>query len=250
MNNFFLRVPIQDQIIFSRHLAIMTKAGMSLVDSLAMLKNQANSKSMKTILTKVIADVSNGEFLSTALEHFRGVFGDLFINVIKVGEASCILSENLTYLSSYLKKKHELRRKITGALPHGRRRGEAFASGIAPVNGMDRKGPTALLNSVNSIDFTQIANGVNLNLQFDRALLNGEKGASLLDALLKTYFERGGMQVQVNAFDPQILVEARNDPHKYPHLLVRVSGYSAYFNDLAPAMKEEIISRTVIASVR
>jgi len=144
---------------------------------------------------------------------------------------------------------HQYFGKITGALPHGRRRGEAFASGIASVNGMDRKGPTALLNSVNSIDFTRIANGVNLNLQFDLALLKGEKGASLLDALLKTYFERGGMQVQVNAFDPQILVEARNDPHKYPHLLVRVSGYSAYFNDLAPAMKEEIISRTVIASV-
>ena len=144
---------------------------------------------------------------------------------------------------------HQYFGKITGALPHGRRQGEAFASGIAPVNGMDRKGPTALLNSVNSIDFTRIANGVNLNLQFDRALLKGEKGASLLDALLKTYFERGGMQVQVNAFDPRILVEARDDPHKYPHLLVRVSGYSAYFNDLAPAMKEEIISRTVIASV-
>ncbi len=145
---------------------------------------------------------------------------------------------------------HQYFGKITGALPHGRRRGEAFASGIAPVNGMDRKGPTALLNSVNSIDFTRIANGVNFNLQFDQALLKGEKGASLLDALLKIYFARGGMQVQVNAFDPRILVEARNDPHKYPHLLVRVSGYSAYFNDLAPAMKDEIINRTVIASVR
>jgi formate C-acetyltransferase len=145
---------------------------------------------------------------------------------------------------------HQYFGKITGALPHGRRRGESFASGIAPVNGMDRKGPTALLNSVNSIDFTRIANGVNFNLQFDQVLLKGEKGASLLDALLKIYFERGGMQVQVNAFDPRMLVEARNDPHKYPHLLVRVSGYSAYFNDLAPAMKDEIISRTVIASVR
>lgn len=145
---------------------------------------------------------------------------------------------------------HQYFGKITGAMPHGRRRGEPFASGIAPVNGMDRKGPTALLNSVNSIDFTRTANGVNFNLQFDQALLKGEQGASLLGALLSTYFERGGMQVQVNAFDPRILVEARDDPHKYPHLLVRVSGYSAYFNDLAPAMKEEIISRTVIASVR
>jgi len=145
---------------------------------------------------------------------------------------------------------HQYFGKITGALPHGRRRGAAFSSGIAPGNGMDRKGPTALLNSVNSIDFTQFANGINFNLQFDQVLLKGEKGASLLDALLKTYFERGGMQVQVNTFDPHLLVEARNDPHKYPHLLVRVSGYSAYFNDLAPAMKDEIISRTMIASVR
>jgi pyruvate formate-lyase/glycerol dehydratase family glycyl radical enzyme len=145
---------------------------------------------------------------------------------------------------------HQYFGEITGALPHGRRRGEPFASGIAPVNGMDRKGPTALLNSVNSIDFTRTANGINLNLQFDQTLLKGEKGASLLDALLKTYFDRGGMQVQVNVFDPQILVEARKDPHKYPHLLVRVSGYSAYFNDLAPSMKDEIINRTIIASAR
>lgn len=116
MNSFFLRVPLQDQIIFSRHLAIMTKAGMSLVDSLTMLRNQASSKSMKTILTKVIAEVSNGQFLSSSFEPFRGVFGDLFINVIKVGEASGILTENLTYLSTYLKKKQELKRKITGAL--------------------------------------------------------------------------------------------------------------------------------------
>ncbi|MEW6334575.1 MAG: pyruvate formate lyase family protein [Thermodesulfobacteriota bacterium] len=139
---------------------------------------------------------------------------------------------------------------ITGALPHGRRRGEAFASGISPVSGMDRTGPTALLNSVNRIDFTRIANGANLNLQFDPALLKGEPGEAVLDGLLKTYFERGGMQVQVNAFDPRILMEARDDPHTYPYLLVRVSGYSAYFNDLSPAMKEEIIGRTVIASVR
>jgi pyruvate formate-lyase/glycerol dehydratase family glycyl radical enzyme len=145
---------------------------------------------------------------------------------------------------------HQYFGKITGALPHGRRRGESFASGIAPVNGMDRKGPTALLNSVNSIDFTRTANGINLNLQFDQTMLKGEMGASLLNALLKTYFDRGGMQVQVNAFDPRILVEAKNDPHKYPHLLVRVSGYSAYFNDLEQAMKDEIISRTVITSVR
>lgn len=67
---------------------------------------------------------------------------------------------------------------------------------------------------------------------------------------ITTYFNRGGMQVQVNAFDPRILVEAKQDPHKYPHLLVRVSGYSAYFNDLTEAMKDEIINRTLINEMR
>ncbi len=114
--NLFLGVPLQDQIIFSRHLSIMTKAGMSLFDSLTMLRRQAKSRAMKTILDKVIADVSNGQFLSTSLEQFSSVFGDLFINVIKVGEASGILSDNLKYLSTYLKKKQELQRKIMGAL--------------------------------------------------------------------------------------------------------------------------------------
>ena len=53
-----------------------------------------------------------------------------------------------------------------------------------------------------------------------------------------------GMQVQINILDPAVLIEARDNPDKYPGLLVRVSGYSAYFNDLSPAMKDEIISRS------
>jgi pyruvate-formate lyase len=65
--------------------------------------------------------------------------------------------------------------------------------------------------------------------------------------LLKTYFKRGGMQAQVNVLDPAVLIEARDNPEHHPNLLVRVSGYSAYFNDLAPAMKEELIRRTALA---
>ena len=61
--------------------------------------------------------------------------------------------------------------------------------------------------------------------------------------LLKTYFRRGGMQVQINVLDPKVLLEARDNPGLYPNLLVRVSGYSAYFNDLTPAMEDEIIRR-------
>jgi formate C-acetyltransferase len=132
----------------------------------------------------------------------------------------------------------------TGALPNGRRKGECFSSGIAPGNGMDRNGPTALFNSVNRLDFTRLANGVNLNVRFDQHALRGETGRAAFASLVRTYFRRGGMQVQVNVIDPGVLIAARDDPNLYPNLLVRISGYSAYFNDLIPQMKDEIIRRT------
>lgn len=141
---------------------------------------------------------------------------------------------------------HQYYGTVTGALPNGRRKGETFASGIAPANGMDRNGPTALLNSVNRIDFTEFANGVNFNLKMDAAHIKGEGGRQILQSLLKTYFRRGGMQAQLNVIDPSVLIEARDNPGAYPFLLVRVSGYSAYFNDLTPKMKDELIRRSCL----
>ena len=132
----------------------------------------------------------------------------------------------------------------TGALPHGRKKGESFASGIAPVNGMDRKGPTSLLNSINKIDFLKAKNGTNFNVKFDSAFLKRTSGIKAVQALMQTYFKRGGMQAQVNSIDPAQLEEARNNPDSNPTLLVRVSGYSAYFTDLSPDMQDEIIKRT------
>lgn len=133
--------------------------------------------------------------------------------------------------------------RITGALPSGRRRGAPFASGIAPANGMDRLGPTALINSASRVDYSRMANGINFNLTFDRQTLRGAAGPQALTALLGTWFRKGGMQAQVNVLDPQVLLEARRHPGRHPHLLVRVSGYSAYFADLTPVMQDEIIAR-------
>ena len=69
----------------------------------------------------------------------------------------------------------------------------------------------------------------------------------MVESLLGTYFRRGGMQVQLNILDPAALIEARDNPDAYPNLLVRVSGYSAYFNDLTPRMKDELIHRTLMS---
>ena len=73
---------------------------------------------------------------------------------------------------------HEYFGRITGALPHGRRRGESFASGISPLHGMDLKGPTALINSMNRLDYSKIANGINFNMKFAPFSLRGQRGTA------------------------------------------------------------------------
>lgn len=137
---------------------------------------------------------------------------------------------------------------VVGALPNGRRAGEPFASGIAPENGMDKKGALAVINSMNRLDFTKFANGINFNIKFDTAGFDNESGRQALSAMFDVYFKQGGMQVQVNMLNSQMLIDARNDPSLYPNLLIRISGYSAYFNDLSPELKDEIISRSFNAA--
>ena len=114
--NIFLRVPIQEKILFAKNLAVMTKAGMPILDCIRLLTKQTKSKSMAKILGHLTKDIANGQFLSTSLEQFRNIFGDFMINIIRVGEASGILYENLNYLAEELNKKQALRRKVLSAL--------------------------------------------------------------------------------------------------------------------------------------
>ncbi len=134
--------------------------------------------------------------------------------------------------------------KRTGALPSGRRAGEPFASSIGAASGADRCGPTALLNSVSAVDPKLMPNGNALNLRFDPVHVEGEKGLANLAGLVKGYFDQGGMELQLNVLDPEMLRDARENPGKYPSLVVRVAGYCAYFDDLPDSAKKEIIQRT------
>jgi formate C-acetyltransferase len=132
----------------------------------------------------------------------------------------------------------------TGALASGRRAGQPFAASLGAANGCDRRGPTALLNSVAHLDTSLAANGYAVNMRFDPHRLNGTKGRDLLVALVSGFFASGGMELQVNVLNPQQLEDARANPGKYPELVVRVAGYCAYFDDLPDAVKQEIITRT------
>jgi type IV pilus assembly protein PilC len=111
----FTRMSIKDQTFFVKRLSFLIKAGIPMLESLIMIREQTRRKGYGSILDSVIADVSRGQYLSTGLGKFRHMFGDFSINIISFGESSGILSENLEYLAEELKKKEALRKKIISA---------------------------------------------------------------------------------------------------------------------------------------
>jgi formate C-acetyltransferase len=132
---------------------------------------------------------------------------------------------------------------VTGALPDGRRRGEPLSEGISPVQGADRRGPTAVMNSAAKLDHLRTG-GTLLNMKFTPALLAGETGIAHLAALVRGYFRANGHHVQFNVVQAQTLRAAQTHPDAHRDLIVRVAGYSDYFCDLAPQLQDEIIART------
>jgi len=149
------------------------------------------------------------------------------------------------YLPGFLSMtNHQAFGKLVGALPSGRKAFETFANGISPSNGWDSKGPTAALKSAAKLDYLLATNGVAYNLKFNPGYLQGAEGTANLSSLIRAYFALGGMHLQVNVVDRQTLLDAQKNPQKYPGLMVRVAGYSAYFADLTREVQDEIISRT------
>jgi len=132
---------------------------------------------------------------------------------------------------------------VTGALPDGRKSGQPLSEGISPVQGADRRGPTAVLQSAAKMDHGRTG-GTLLNQKFTPRLLADEAGMESLVRLIRTYFRMGGHHIQFNVVDAETLRAARERPQEHRDLIVRVAGYSDYFCDLSPELQDEIIART------
>ncbi len=132
---------------------------------------------------------------------------------------------------------------VTGATPDGRKAGRPLSEGISPVQGSDRKGPTAVLRSAAKMDHVRTG-GTLLNQKFTPHLLHDEKGMNALLGLVRTYFTLGGHHIQFNVVDADTLRKAQEHPDEYRDLIVRVAGYSDYFCDLGKDLQDEIIART------
>ncbi len=130
-----------------------------------------------------------------------------------------------------------------GATPDGRRAAAPLSQGISPVQGRDRQGPTAAIKSVARLNHTLVSNGSAFNQKLNPAFLRGGKGPGALAGLLNGYFHLGGMQLQWNLVDREMLQAAQQRPEDYRDLIVRVSGYSAHFTDLERVVQDDIIAR-------
>ncbi len=132
---------------------------------------------------------------------------------------------------------------VLGATPDGRKARQPLSEGISPVQGADRRGPTAVIKSASKMDHARTG-GTLLNQKFTPQLLEGEEGIDNLSKLVRTYFRLDGHHIQFNVVSAQTLRAAQAEPEKYRDLIVRVAGYSDYFCDLGRSLQDEIIART------
>jgi formate C-acetyltransferase len=132
---------------------------------------------------------------------------------------------------------------VTGATPDGRKAWQPLSEGISPFQGADIKGPTAVLKSASKIDHLRTG-GTLLNQKFTPQLMANDKGITSVARLIRGYFSMNGHHIQFNVVTADTLRDAQKHPENYRDLIVRVAGYSDYFNDLGESLQNEIIRRT------
>jgi formate C-acetyltransferase len=144
------------------------------------------------------------------------------------------------------------------ASANGRERGQFLSNAICPSNGADVNGPTSNANSVGKVlggrseapdggDFLDylncLPNGASHTITFNPSILRDAEHRGKFKAFLRGYAEKGGTALQINMLDPEMLRDAQARPQEYRHLLVRVTGYNAYFTTIGRELQDEVIAR-------
>jgi formate C-acetyltransferase len=229
----------------------------TVTDSLATLKKHVfedKTFTMERILTAVSKNFEGEEALRQTIINRTPFFGndDEYADSIALGVYNDLLKaidgkpniKGETYHLNMLSTTcHIYFGKVLGATPNGRFSGKSISDGTSPSHGCDTHGPSAVIRSLSKLDQTR-SGGTLLNQRFLPSLLKRDQDLVKLGNLIRSYFTMGGHHIQFNIVDSATLYAAQEHPEEYKDLLVRMAGYSDYFNDMNNDLQQEIIERT------
>ncbi len=209
---------------------------------------------MEQILSACKSNWENEEIMRQYIRNHTPFFGNddeyadaiavrVYEDLVKAIEGRPNTRGGETHLNMLSTTCHNYFGSVCGATPNGRFAHFAISDGTSPSHGSDTHGPTAVIKSLGKLDQTK-SGGTLLNVRFVPAMLKREEDMKKLGSLIRTYFKFGGHHIQFNIVDTQTLLDAQQHPDQYRDLLVRVAGYSDYFNDMTEQLQNEIIART------
>jgi formate C-acetyltransferase len=230
----------------------------TVTDSLAALKKHVfedQTFSMDRVLKAVLNDFKGEEVLRQTIMNRTPFFGndDEYADTIAVKVYDDLVAAidgkpnikpggkyHLNMLSTTC---HVYFGKVMGATPNGRMAGKSISDGTSPSHGADTHGPSAVIKSLTKFDHVK-SGGTLLNQRFLPSLLKKEEDVKKLGHLIRSYFTLGGHHIQFNIVDTATLLAAQACPSDYKDLMVRMAGYSDYFNDMNADLQQEVIERT------
>ncbi|MBT3208026.1 MAG: glycyl radical protein [Bacteroidetes bacterium] len=229
----------------------------TITDSLSAIKKHVfedNTFTMNQILSALAKNFESEEILRQRIINKTPFFGNdnnfadeiavnLYNDLLKAIDGKPNVKGGKYHLNMLSTTCHIYFGKVLGATPNGRLAGKPISDGTSPSQGCDKFGPTAVIRSLSKLDQTR-SGGTLLNLRFLPQLLKNDEDIEKLGKLIRAYFSLGGHHIQFNVVDTATLQKAQKLPDEYKDLLVRMAGYSDYFNDMNKDLQKEVISRT------
>ncbi len=230
----------------------------TVTDSLAALKKHVfdeHTFSMDSVLQAVSKNFVDEEFMRQTIMNKTPFFGNdddyaddiavcIYDDLVEAIDGKPNIKEGGKYHLNMLSTTcHVYFGKVMGASPNGRLAGKSISDGTSPSHGADIHGPSSVVKSLTKIDHVK-SGGTLLNQRFMPSLLKRDEDIKKLGQLIRSYFALGGHHIQFNIVDTATLLAAQQCPDDYKDLLVRMAGYSDYFNDMNNDLQQEVIERT------
>jgi formate C-acetyltransferase len=230
----------------------------TVTDSLAALKKHVyedKAFSMDRVLTAVLKNFEGEELLRQTLINRTPFFGNdndyadtiavkIYDDLVDTIDGKPNIKPGGKYHLNMLSTTcHVYFGKVMGATPNGRLAGKSISDGTSPSHGADTHGPSAVVKSLTKLDHVK-SGGTLLNQRFLPGLMRKDEDIKKLGQLIRSYFTLGGHHIQFNVVDTATLYAAQACPEDYRDLLVRMAGYSDYFNDMNADLQQEVIERT------